>query len=174
MTKRKRNFFLSVIATAAVVLLFLAFTITPPKQKPTEPQEILMPYNLSFTLPAGWTVFKKPLVNQYVFVNGQNGDSACYLDVFAVRPDRDYSFARWLGTALGNQTFLQTGKETTYKGKNMYIGNYNFVDDYFKEPVNNQRAILKGGGTLVDMHMSYKANSSCTKNFQQVLDSVNF
>ena len=174
MTKQKRNFFLIVITATTVVLLIFVLTFFSFAQKPKGPQKITMPYNLSLTLPTGWSVLKKPLVNQYVFVNGQTGDSACYLDVFVVRPDRDYNFARWLGTAIDNQTFLQNGKETEYKSRDMFIGTYYFVDDYFKQPVNNQRAILKSGGTLVDLHMSYKNNKSCLNGFQQILDSVNF
>lgn len=173
MTKRRRNFFLLVVASAAVLLIFAALVLTP-TQKPSGPQKLTMPYNLSFTTPTGWTVFKKLLVNQLVFQNSQKGDSACYLDVFVVRPDRDYTFKQWLGTAIPNQTFLQNGSETTFKGKNMFIGSYNFVDDYFRVLVNNQRVILKSGGTLVDLHMSYKTNSTCQKDFQQILDTVNF
>lgn len=173
MTKRKRNFFLIIVTSGAILLLFVAAVLVP-AQKPSGPQQITMPYNLSFTTPSGWTIYKKPMVNQLVFTNEQKKDNLCYLDMFVVRPDRDYSFNQWLGTAISNQTFLQNGNETTFKDKNMFIGSYSFVDDYFREPVNNQRAILKGGGTLLDMHMSYKTNASCPKDFTQILDSMNF
>jgi hypothetical protein len=174
MIKRKRNYFLILVAAFAVILLFFVLTVTPSTQKHKGPQKIVMPYNLNFTIPADWKVFKKLLDNQIIFTNNGAGDNACYLDVFVVRPDREYGFKQWLGTAIANQTFLQTGKETTYKNKDMYIGSYKFVDDYFKVPVNNQRAMLKGRGTLADLHMSYKNNASCTKDFRQILDSVNF
>lgn len=160
---------------SVLTLTVTLISIYSPAEKKTEgPIKTVMPYGLSFTTPDNWAVLKKPLVNQLVFKNDQPKENVCYLDVFVVQPDRDYAFSQWLGTAISNKIFLETGKETSYKGKALFIGNYSFVDDNFREVVNHQRAILKGGGTVVDLHMTYKANSSCPKQFQQILDSLNF
>lgn len=174
MTKRKRNFFLTMISASAIFLLFAFIALVPSEPKQAVPQKIVMPYGLTFTLPEDWKVLNKPLVNQFVFKNDQSGENSCYLDVFVVQPDRNYAFSRWLGTAISNQIFLETGKETSYKGKAMFIGNYSFVDDYFKQIVHHQRAILKNVITLVDIHLTYKQNTNCLVQFQEILESVNF
>ena len=173
MIKRKRSIFLIILA-AVVALLLLGALFLPVVNEPSGPKKISMPHELSFTLPQDWKEYKKPLVNQFVFENDTEGVNKCYLDVFVVRPDREYAFSQWLGTAITNQIFLETGKETSYRNMEMFIGNYNFVDNYFREVVNHQRAILKNKGTLVDLHMSYKQNTNCPKQFQQILDSLNF
>lgn len=170
----KRNFFFLVTASVAAILLLTFFASATLPFKPKGPQQIQMPYNLSLEIPTDWSVLKKPLINQIVFQNDQQQDNKCFLDVFVVQPDRDYSFSQWLSTAMSNEIFLKTGKETSFKRGSAFIGTYNFVDNFFKESVNHQRAILKSGATLVDLHMSYKNNSMCLQNFQEILDTVNF
>lgn len=139
-----------------------------------ESKIIEFPYNVTFAKPKDWVVAKRDMKNHVILANNDKGAKICEVDVFAVRPDRDYPFKQWLGTSLEGESFLASGRETSYKDKTVFIGSYNFFNENVNLITKNQRAILKAQGTLVDIKMSYIENESCAKIFDTFLDSVNF
>lgn len=167
--KSGNNFLLIILSAFWLLVLATVFLLF---DRNGQPFEISLKNGLTATVPAGWNTHKKPLQNQIVLVKKLKKEPACYIDFFVVKPDRDYTFQQWLETSVLNEIFLKTGKQTTLNGMDAFIGNYNFVDDYFKEVVNHQRVILKKGGTLADIHMTYKDQSQCLPDFQILLNSI--
>ncbi|MBI3341954.1 hypothetical protein HY024_02430 [Candidatus Curtissbacteria bacterium] len=173
MRKIKKPSYLWLFITLIVGIIFCAAVVLATTKSKGQ-EKINFPYNISFEKPAGWKVVKKPLRNQVIFTNDQKGDSRCFINVFAVRPDRDYSFGQWLGTTIGNQAFLQNAKETTYTDKTAIMGMYHFYDENINAPANLKRAILKKNGTWFDITLSYLSNQDCSKDYQTILSSVYF
>ena len=167
---KKKGFFLllliSPVIIAVIYLLFIENLLKQPRLNLTA--------DLTIEVPQDWSLFKRPLPNHAVLKNKLKNDQTCYIDIFAVKPDRDYTFERWLGTSIQNDIFLKSGKQTTLNGMAAIIGSYNFIDDYFRETVNNQRIILKINGTFVDLHLTYKSNETCRQTYQSLVDSVVF
>lgn len=164
-----RPLLFSVLLILAIGIIIWIFAISK-----TESKIIDFPYGVSFTKPSRWVVEKRDSNNHVVLTNSEKEANTCTLDIFAVRPDRDYEFKQWLGTSLENESFLATGREMPYKDKAIFIGSYNFFNENINGPAKNERAIIKAKGTLVDIKMSYRQNESCTKIFDKFLDSVNF
>lgn len=169
--RSKKSFFL-LLLTALIVVALLTYFLFLRKNSAT--QTLTLTHDFTVQIPQSWSIIKRPQQNHVVLTNGQKGDLACYADIFVVKPDRDYSFEQWLGTALTNQVFLKTGKQTTLNEMGAFIGSYSFVDEYFRQNVNHQRIILKNKGVLADLHLTYKTNGSCKEAYQSMLGSLSF
>lgn len=128
----------------------------------TRESQISISQIFSFQKPSGWIETKRPNKNEILLSYDDGSNPACSLDVFAVKPDKDYTFQIWLGTTLANKIFLDSSQESTSESIRKRSGTYDFYNNQIGN-AKNTRTIIKNGISFADFTLSYSKNISQTR-----------